>query len=466
MFPWLDGSMAPGAFVLLVVAIGIALAFEFVNGFHDTANAVATVIYTKTLQPRWAVPWSGICNFCGASFGGTAVAFGIVNLLPIDVLVGVGPGKGLAMILALLIAAIAWNLGTWFMGLPASSSHTLIGAIIGVGLTHSFLLGQPGQGVNWAKATEVGFSLLLSPLAGFALAAALLVACRALIRNPALYQPPVGDQPPPPWIRAVLLITCTGVSFAHGSNDGQKGVGLIMLILIASMPGRYLLDSGAGPDQVQSAARSAQALEDYLSSKSRSTAAAEALIDVSSLRATLEGPRPPREFPLDDRRKFRGELLRASGAVSAALKHDHATLPVEEIYQLELHRRRLVSLTEYAPRWIFFAVATALGVGTTVGWKRIVKTVGEKIGKTHLSYAQGACAEVVAMCTIGLADVSGLPVSTTHVLSSGVAGTMAANHSGLQVKTVRNIALAWILTLPASMLLASALYLIFRLITL
>jgi inorganic phosphate transporter, PiT family len=462
MFSFLDGSVTPGTLVLLVAAIGIALGFEFVNGFHDTANAVATVIYTKSLEPRWAVLWSGVCNFCGASFGGTAVAFGIVNLLPIDVLASVSRGSGLAMILALLIVAIAWNLGTWFVGLPASSSHTLIGAIMGVGLTHSFLLGRPGQGVNWSKATEVGLSLLVSPLAGFTLAAALLIACRALIHNPALYQPPDGDRPPPPWIRGVLLLTCTGVSFAHGSNDGQKGVGLLMLILIATAPAQYLLDFRADPDQIRAAAQSAEVLKQYLGAKEDSPSAAAALRDLSSLNATLERIRAPRELPLDQLRQIRGQLLRANKAVSDALKHDRDHLPSEELSQLELHRRRLLSLTEYAPRWVFFAVATALGVGTTVGWKRIVKTVGEKIGKSHLSYAQGACAEVVAMLTIAAADVSGLPVSTTHVLSSGVAGTMAANRSGLQYHTIRNIALAWVLTLPATMALASVLFLILR----
>jgi PiT family inorganic phosphate transporter len=455
-------SLAPGTFALLVFTIGIALAFEFVNGFHDTANAVATVIYTKSLRPRWAVIWSGLCNFCGAWFGGTAVAFGIISLLPMEMLTGFQSHHGLAMVLALLFAAIAWNLGTWYVGLPSSSSHTLIGAILGAGFTHSVLEGHAGQGVNWSKAGEVGLSLLLSPLLGFVLAALLLLACRALIRNPALYEPADTDQPPPPWIRGTLLLTCTGVSLAHGSNDGQKGVGLVMLILIAFLPKEHLLDTRADTGRIADAANSAGVLERYLGTGSRAETTALTVRELASLRATFETGRVPDEFSLDERQAIRGKILRADRAVSARLRQDRANLSADEHSELDSHRRQLTALTEYTPRWVIVAVALALGLGTTIGWKRIVVTVGEKIGKSHLSYAQGACAEVVAMCTIGLADTSGLPVSTTHVLSSGIAGTMAANRSGLQFKTVRNILLAWVFTLPVSMLLSSVLYLLFR----
>src|SRR6202045_485306 len=227
-------------FLLLFVALLIALGFEFVNGFHDTANAVATVIYTHSLPAPIAVMWSGFFNFLGVLLASGAVAFGIVSLLPVELILQVGSSAGFAMVFALLIAAIIWNVGTWYFGLPASSSHTLIGSIIGVGVTNALLPGRDGtSGVDWSKATEIGYALLASPLFGFALAAILLVVLKFVVRIPALYAEPQGDQPPPWWIRGILILTCTLVSFFHGSNDGQKGMGLIMLILIGTGPTAY-----------------------------------------------------------------------------------------------------------------------------------------------------------------------------------------------------------------------------------
>lgn len=230
-------------FLLLGVALLIALGFEFVNGFHDTANAVATVIYSHSLPPHFAVVWSGCFNFLGVLLSSGAVAFGIIALLPVELILQVGSSAGFAMVFALLIAAILWNLGTWWLGLPASSSHTLIGSIIGVGVANALMHGRDGtSGVDWGQATKVGYSLLLSPLIGFACAALLLLALRLLVKNRALYKAPKGKAPPPWWIRGLLILTCTGVSFAHGSNDGQKGMGLIMLILVGTLPMAYALN--------------------------------------------------------------------------------------------------------------------------------------------------------------------------------------------------------------------------------
>ncbi|SIO32424.1 inorganic phosphate transporter, PiT family [Singulisphaera sp. GP187] len=459
-----SGSLSGGSLALLIVALAIALGFEFVNGFHDTANAVATVIYTKSLRPWPAVLWSGFCNFCGVYLGGTAVAFSIVNLLPVDLLIRAGSGAGLAMVLALLIAAILWNLGTWFLGLPTSSSHTLIGAIVGVGLANSLLPGHVfGEGVNWDKAGEVGLSLLLSPLIGFSLSAGLYLLLKATIRSPELYAAPPEDRPPPFWIRAVLVSTCTGVSFAHGSNDGQKGIGLIMLILIGVVPAHYALNPETSASQVQQTVAAAAQLESLLRQR-ESIPGVSALLDrLTDLRATLERYPTLRSIPEGDRWRVRADLLKLSKGLATLKRAKHSGISTQEWKAVEQCRAEMKLLIEYSPTWVLMAVATALGVGTTVGWKRIVLTVGEKIGKSHLTYAQGASAELVAMSTIGLADLGGLPVSTTHVLSSGVAGTMAASGSGLQGRTVRNIALAWLLTLPVSMLLAGGLYLVFRL---
>lgn len=342
---------------LLLLSLALALAFEFVNGFHDTANAVATVIYTRTLSPTAAVLLSGFCNFLGVLVTGTSVAYGILKLLPQEVLIESPVEAPLSVVLAALLAAVSWNGLTWFAGIPASSSHTLIGAILGVGIAHSMLPGEfLGAGVNWEKAEEVGISLLLSPLVGFGISFILYFLLRRFVKDRSLLRPVPEGERPAPLVRTTLILTCIGVSFAHGSNDGQKGIGLIMLILAAFLPG---------------------------------------------------------VFP---------------------------TVPI----------------------WVIVAVALSLGIGTTIGWKRIVVTVGEKIGKRHLTPLQGAVAEITAATTISMSSILGLPVSTTHVLSSGVAGTMMATKSGVQVNTVRKILLAWVLTLPVSMILSAGLFFVFR----
>jgi PiT family inorganic phosphate transporter len=460
-----DPALGLGTSLLLFVSLAIALGFEFVNGFHDTANAVATVIYTKSLGPRKAVAWSGFCNFLGVYLGGTAVAFSIVSLLPVELLTSLHSSKGLAMVMALLISAIAWNLGTWLMAIPASSSHTLIGAILGVGLANSMISGQGlGTGVNWGKALEVGLSLFISPLIGFVLSAGLLLLLKQIAKTPELYEPPVGDKPPPGWIRGTLLVTCTGVSVAHGSNDGQKGIGLIMLILIGILPAHYALDPRHKPSEVNriiAATDEAQELvEHYIPVEDR----LKRFTEVDDIRKRLEDKAELREVPSGERLKLRNELIQVDNFLKGIEKMRGLEIPAADRAKLARTREEFRSAVYYAPDWVLIAVALALGGGTMVGWKRIVVTVGEKIGKSHLTYAQGASAELVAMTTIGLADFGGLPVSTTQVLSSGVAGTMAANGTGLQWSTVRNIAIAWVLTLPVCMVLSAILYLLFRML--
>lgn len=457
-----DGSLGTGTLLLLVLSLLIAFGFEFVNGFHDTANAVATVIYTRSLRPWTAVILSGVCNFLGVFIGGISVALSIINLLPPELLIAGGTGAGLAMLLALLLAAITWNLGTWYFGLPSSSSHTLIGAIVGVGLANSMLPGHEfGVGVNWAKAGDVGLALLISPLVGFTLAALLLLAARKLIRDPQLYRPPVGTRPPPAWIRTVLIGTCTGVSFAHGSNDGQKGVGLVMLILMGIVPAGFALNLELSQPELQRAARAVDAIEQTLASvpaiaDEKTTAMLRT--ELGELDEILKDARNLRDVPAEERWKVRRDVL----LIDSTVKKLEAGVEKPVAAELKKARGELRSLTDYAPNWVLSCVALALGIGTMVGWRRIVVTVGEKIGKDHLTYAQGAAAELVAMSTIGISAGLGLPVSTTHVLSSGVAGTMVAQRSGLQMQTITKIASAWLLTLPVSMLLAGVLFLALR----
>ncbi|MFO0953899.1 MAG: inorganic phosphate transporter [Isosphaeraceae bacterium] len=457
-----DGSLSPTTAALLVLAMAIALAFEFVNGFHDTANAVATVIYTRSMA-RKAVAWSGFCNFLGVYLGGTAVAFSILNLLPVELLVSRNVNGGLAMVLALLTAAITWNLWTWWMAIPASSSHTLIGAILGVGMANALLEGRPfGSGVNWEKVGEVGASLMISPLVGFTCAGTLLLMMRRTVPHPPLYEPAATDAPPPAWVRGTLLATCTGVSFAHGSNDGQKGIGLLMLILVGVVPAHFALNPDHDP---QAAARVLAADEIVLKVLAREVPEkerAELETELEAVRGALTGKRSLQEVPLSERWALRTQLFKIDKSLARLLKNPPASMTPDELASVKKARADLSGTIYYAPTWVLVAVATSLGCGTMIGWQRIVTTVGEKIGKSHLSYAQGAAAELVAAGTISLADLGGLPVSTTHVLSSGVAGTMAANRSGLQLQTIRTIAMAWVLTLPVSMALSGLLFVLFR----
>jgi len=471
-------------FMLLFVALLIALGFEFVNGFHDTANAVATVIYTHSLPANFAVVWSGCFNFLGVLLSSGAVAFGIISLLPVELILQVGTGAGFAMVFALLIAAIVWNLGTWYLGLPSSSSHTLIGSIIGVGVANALMHGQDGtSGVDWSKATEIGYSLLLSPLFGFCMAAILLLVLKFIVRNPDLYTAPKGAAPPPWWIRAILILTCTGVSFAHGSNDGQKGMGLIMLILIGTVPTAYALNRAMPLSQLEdfrtASAAAAALIEQKAAGHSIIGDPRPAVTLFVSRRKINEGTYPSlavlvrdisrqvdehgslAKVPADAVANTRNDMYLASEAIRFLMKDKENDLNKEEVANLNAYKKVLDNSTKFIPLWVKIAVAVALGLGTMVGWRRIVVTVGEKIGKSHLTYAQGACAEIVAMGTIGAADGFGLPVSTTHVLSSGVAGTMAANGSGLQWETVRNLLMAWVLTLPMAIMLSASLFVLF-----
>ncbi len=484
--------LAIAAFAFLGLALLIALGFEFVNGFHDTANAVATVIYTHSLPPVVAVVWSGFVNFTGVLFSSGAVAYGIIALLPVELILQVGSGAGYAMIFSLLLAAIIWNLGTWALGIPNSSSHALIGSVMGVGLANQLMAkaGQATSGVDWSQATKILTTLLVSPLVGFFSAALLLLAMKFLIRSKQLYEAPKDASPPPWWIRGLLILTCTGVSFAHGSNDGQKGMGLIMLILIGVAPTAYALNrtmpDSSAPAFIASAqkasivftahAAGAPAMDieaarakvsDALKTKKVEDPSVFAALAVVSndIAGSVQHSGTIRSIPAAVTPNLRNDMYLISDAVGLLGKSKTANLSTDEAKTLtgkDGFLSKLQSGTRFIPVWVKVTVALALGLGTMIGWKRIVVTVGEKIGKTHLTYAQGAAAELVAAVTIFGGDYLGLPMSTTHVLSSGVAGTMAANGSGLQWSTLRSIALAWVTTLPAAMAISGGLFFILR----
>jgi inorganic phosphate transporter, PiT family len=477
-------SASVTAYALLAVALLIALGFEFVNGFHDTANAVATVIYTHSLEPHIAVMWSGMWNLIGVLLSSGAVAFAVVSLLPVELILKVGSGAGFAMVFALLISAILWNLGTWWLGLPASSSHTLIGSIIGVGLANQLMAANSGTtGVDWSQVGNVFRSLLISPVVGFVCAGLLLLLLKFVIKDPRLFEAPKGDAPPPFWIRGLLILTCTGVSFFHGSNDGQKGMGLIMLILIGTVPTAYALNHAVGYSQVQDfVAVSEQAakvmsahvdseaviddpradLTEYLQTKKQTptTILAERQM-IIEIEHEVAQYKTLKAVPSGQQANVRNDMYVSSEALRLMAKSKKPDFTAEEAAVMANYKKKLDLATKFIPTWVKVAVAIALGMGTMIGWKRIVVTVGEKIGKTHLTYGQGAAAEITAMFTIWAADNYGLPVSTTHVLSSGVAGTMLANKSGLQWSTIRSIAAAWVFTLPASALIAAGLFWVF-----
>ncbi|AQG81157.1 inorganic phosphate transporter [Spirosoma montaniterrae] len=462
-------------FILLFISLFAACAFEFVNGFHDTANAVATVIYTNSLKPTVAVVWSGICNFAGVLLGGIGVAMGIVNLLPVELLVDQNVYHSIAMVMALLLSAIIWNVGTWYFGLPSSSSHTLIGSILGVGLAFSTLPDNTeGAAVNWEKAIETGQALLLSPLLGFSLVIVIMFLIRRLVPEETkdqLFKEPKKNAPPPSWIRGILIATCSMVSFFHGSNDGQKGVGLVMLILIGIVPFQFAVKSDIDPRLMNANVAAVEQTLGRVNAATLSTANQDRLLktraELNDLKQLLAQPLVDGKIPQEKRLDVRRDLLLINSNARKIAEDEGANLSAADLKTLEANldeKGGLRRYTDYAPTWVILMIALSLGLGTMIGWRRIVVTVGEKIGKQHLTYAQGASAELTAAIMIAVSSWKHLPVSTTHILSSGIAGSMVANKGikNLQAGTVRNIALAWVLTLPVSILLSFTLYILFR----
>jgi PiT family inorganic phosphate transporter len=459
---------------LLIICLLAALAFEFINGFHDTANAVATVIYTHSLRPTTAVVWSGIWNFIGVNVGGIAVAMGIVNLLPVELLVDQNLLHSISMILALIVTAIIWNLATWYIGIPCSSSHTLIGSIFGVGLAYYFLPGVSTYALNWSKVMDVGLSLLISPVFGFAFALLLMYILKKTVKNKIIFKEPPAKKSPPLWIRSILILTCTSVSYAHGSNDGQKGVGLIMLILIGFSPVFFAVDRSKQPENLLYQTRQIEWNLSHIDSNAldgkTKASLQKAMVNLKFVREKTTGISSFDQLTKEDHFGIRKAIIMVGKSAESVIKYlkEH---PQPGISKLRMSvttttLKKFKANTEYSPRWVILLVSLSLGLGTMIGWKRIVVTIGEKIGKTHLTYAQGASAEIVAASTIGVSTMFGLPVSTTHVLSSGIAGSMVAGNGrqNLRMGTVKSILIAWLITLPVTILMSGILFFVLRLI--
>ncbi len=457
---FIAGLSTEASVMLLICLLAVCL-FEAINGFHDTANAVATVIYTKTLPPVFAVIWSGCWNFLGALLGGVAVAMGIVKLMPVNDMLTVPLGENIAMVMAILFSAISWNLGTWYFGIPCSSSHTLIGSLLGGGF--AFWTVHAGAGPNWAKAADIGLSLLISPLFGFSLAILLMFFLRITIKKKTIFKSPDDTKKAPPtWIRAILITTCTLVSYFHGNNDGQKGVGLLLVVMMAFLPVQFAMNPKLPPgDLAANARKMEQALTQSAAVDSEHTESLRGLATkCSSVAAQLDTTDTQSKAEIFAARK---SIQGLNKSLDAAIKSGIISGDTAHTVRSEI--KHLTQSYEFSPIWLVALIAFCLGIGTMIGWKRIVVTIGEKIGKTHLTYAQGASAELCAAATIGVSSAFALPVSTTHVLSSGIAGTMVAQGgvANLRKKTITNIALAWLLTLPVTMVLSAILYFLFRL---
>ncbi|RPH32556.1 MAG: inorganic phosphate transporter [Bacteroidales bacterium] len=458
-----------GLTILLIASILAALFFEFINGFHDTANAVATVIYTKSLKPRTAVIWSGIWNFLGVYLGGLAVAMAIMNLLPLEILVDQNIYHNLAMIFALILTAIFWNLGTWYLGIPCSSSHTLLGSIFGVGIAFMFINADGNVALNWKKVIDAGLSLLISPLIGFGLSMLLMALFKKVVKKKKFFDEPEKEKTPPFWIRGWLVLTCTSVSYFHGSNDGQKGVGLIMIILISLAPAFFALDNSKSISNMYGNVQAVTIYTDKVNVNSLKPEEQASFLkikqDIKDINSVIEESEAKDEIAPSKRFEARKDIILITKSYEKILSShkdsESLGLKKDEFARLKNNLKEMKSFTEFAPWWVILLVSISLGLGTMIGWKRIVVTIGEKIGKSHLSYAQGASAEMVAASTIGMSSLLGLPVSTTHVLSSGVAGTMVSQGGlkNLQAKTVKNILIAWVVTIPVTVVLSCGIFL-------
>ncbi|HBE9080161.1 MULTISPECIES: inorganic phosphate transporter PitA [Serratia] len=481
--------------LMLVLALLFVLFYEAINGFHDTANAVATVIYTRAMRSQIAVVMAGLFNFLGVMLGGLSVAYAIVHLLPTDLLLNVSSAHGLAMVFSMLLAAIIWNLGTWYFGLPASSSHTLIGAIIGVGLTNALVTNTSVvDALNVPKMISIFLSLIFSPLVGMMIAGLMVFVLRRYWSNtkkrqrihmtPAEREKVDGKRKPPFWTRIALILSAIGVSFSHGANDGQKGIGLIMLVLIGVAPAGFVLNMSATGYDITRTRDAVSHLQQFYQQHGDSLAhvatqtplvpapqdvvpkpdqpvefhcdSSRALIAVDRSLGLLNNLQSYDQLTVDQRSQLRRLLMCVTETADKVAKLPETS--VDDQRFLKNLRSDLLETVEYAPTWIIVAVALALSLGTMVGWRRVATTIGEKIGKKGMTYAQGVSAQMTAALSIGVASYTGMPVSTTHVLSSAVAGTMIVDGGGVQSKTVKNILLAWVLTLPVSILLSGGLY--------
>jgi|LauGreDrversion4_2_1035121.scaffolds.fasta_scaffold06827_3 PiT family inorganic phosphate transporter len=460
-------SLDGGLLILFLFCMATVFIYEFINGFHDTANAVATVIYTKSLTAKQAVFLSGFLNFAGMALSvylfGMKVAVKMVQLLPMEKIADMSIHENIALVAAVLVSAIIWNFGTWYFGIPCSSSHTMIGSLLGAMVGFFLISGGSIKDIIDSKPFEKGIEvlewMLISPLFGFTIAIVLVYIFTRTLKKKALFKEANTNMPPPTGIRALLIGTCSLVSFFHGSNDGQKGLGLIMIILMTFFPLKYALKSNFSSNE---SLKHLSIIEQTITPKN---------IDENHYGKTIKLVKDLKNDILLRNDTTKKGIFLMRKRMTSIQKDLEYTMKEEEVLSKDEKKvlreevKYLKSYTDGNPgNALLMMIALAIGLGTVIGWKRIVVTIGEKIGKTHMTYGQGATAEIVAASTIGLSTYFGLPVSTTHVLTSGVAGSMVATGGtkNLQKNTMTSIVLAWILTLPVTIILSLGLYLLFR----
>lgn len=513
--------------IMLMIALFFVFIYEAINGFHDTANSVVTIIYTCALPSHSAVIMSGIFNFLGVIFSGLSVAYTIIHLLPLYLFTNTNANHILVMIFSILFAAILWNLGTWYLGLPTSSSHTLIGTLIGIGLINAIINHcSIIQGLNISKLINIFSSLIISPIIGLILAKIIIMLLYKYWNNNSKYgnihETPteqaqkIGTRQPSLWIRSFLIISAAGVSFSHGANDGQKGIGLIMLLLIGVAPASFMLNMHSNTKIISHTRDAINNFHEYyiqhyndihhiIPSEIISMPILTALTQLKTIAPSFQEKTKiinsdtkyfnEKILSLDtkkQRKKFFCDLsltLIIIHDTSSILKNlnSYTQLNIDQRSQIRTlliciidvldqiialpetsyanknfikHlKKHLINTIEYAPTWIILAVALSLSLGTVIGWKRVAITIGEKIGKKEMTYAQGLSAQLTTAISIGAASYSGMPVSTTHVLSASVTGSMLINGwGGVQKKIIKNILITWILTLPVSIILSSSFY--------
>ncbi len=457
---------ASGAIIaMLVFCFVLVLAFEATNGFHDTSNAVATVIYTNALKPVPAVIWSGLLNFIGVLVGGISVAYALVEILPPDVLTPPDGSPAVPMLVAIFVSALFWNVVTWFFGIPNSSSHCIIGALIGVACGDALLRARGlGQGVDWHQIVTVLKALAISPILGFVGAGGLYALLRVVVRRGHLFEPPEEGHAPVWWLRGLLILTCTSVSFSHGTNDGQKSIGLIMLTIIGLMPATYALNPNV-PQQLSQLSQNAGAaiplIQHYGDDQKDQALKAAATLQQAGHNLAAQAAEMPKDgqsaAPVRaTKAQLRGDVYFVLAELKQVGEDAHAS--AADKAQAARLRKDMGPPVQYAPYWVRILSALCLGAGTMVGYKRVVRTLGERLGKQHMTPGQGASAELVGSILIGTAGFTGLPVSTTHIITSGIAGTMVAGGQGVEVGMLTRIGLAWLFTLPVTIVLAAGLF--------
>jgi phosphate/sulfate permease len=460
-------------FITLIITFLMIIFQEAVNGFHDVANAIATVIYSRAMTPRNSVFLAAICNFIGVVIGGTAVAFSMVYLLPTNMVAGINTAGEVSLFMAMIFTAVAWNFGTWWLGIPNSTTHAYIGSIIGISMADAFLMGQPvAEQINWDQGEKVLIALIVSPIIGFLLGMMMLKVISILAKDKGLYEPSADDHRPSLRIRAILIGGAAGVSLLHGSNDGQKSIGLMMVALFGLFPASYGLD----PDRLDaesyrhlvSVVQSVETVREdteHLTNGSVDNAESQDTPAINQLLTQLTLRQEGVSLTVDDAVKTRKEILEVHRQVAKQLKSTdaRAKLSPEQVQVLEVAHKELASFIEHVPLWVMVLSAMALGGGTLVGYKKIVTTLGEKVGSSKMNPAQGTAAQASAVASIALADWGGLPVSTTHVLSSAVIGTVVGTKDQtVNQKTIASIALTWVTTLPGTLLLSFAMGIVFH----